>query len=141
MARSRSAHVHCGCGRVTQPGVKIHGSRKLRASLKRAGADLDDMKAVNAAIAAMVAAKAAARAPKRSGDLAASVRGNRAVSKATISAGRARVPYAGPIHWGHPARGIQAQPFVADTAADTEPQWTQLYYQGVQQILASVKGA
>ena len=124
-----------------QPGVKVSGTREMRRTLKQAGAELEDLKAVNAAIAAMVASRAAARAPRQSGNLAASVRGNRAVGKATVQAGKARVPYAGAIHWGWPARGITAQPFIADTAQDTEPQWTQMYVQGVEAVLATVRGA
>lgn len=122
-------------------GVKVEGGRQLRRTLKRAGADLDDMKAVNAAVAQMVAAAAAAAAPHRTGALASTVRGNRAQSRATVSAGRAKVPYAGPIHWGWPARGIAGQPFIADTAQATEPRWTAMYAQGVERIISKVEGA
>jgi hypothetical protein len=120
--------------------VQVEGARELRATLKRAGDDLADMKDANAAVAGYVAAAAAGSAPQRSGALAGSVRGNRAAASAVVKAGSAAVPYAGPIHWGWPRRGIPARPFLADTAARTEPTWTALYVQAVERIVARIKG-
>ena len=51
------------------------------------------------------------------------------------------LPYAGPIHWGWPARGICAQPFMTDAAADTEPSWTRTYRAEVDRILDRIEGA
>lgn len=116
------------------------GVRQLRATLARAGADLSDLKAANAAAASTVAAAATARAPRRSGALASTVRGNRAVGKAVVMAGRASVAYAGPIHWGWPARDITAQPFVSDAAVATEAVWTAAYATDVQRALDRVRG-
>jgi len=121
--------------------VRVEGARRLRATLRKAGADLDDMKDAHAAVAAMVAAAARAATPRRTGRLAATVRGNRALSRATILAGYASVPYAGPIHWGWPRRNITAQPWLADTAALLEPRWTAVYADGVDRAIANVKGA
>jgi hypothetical protein len=120
--------------------ANLLGARQLRATMRRAGADMDDLKAANAAAAAIVAAAAVSRAPRRSGALASSVRGNRAVGKAVVMAGRAAVPYAGPIHWGWPGRGIEANPFVAAAAQDTEPVWVTAYAQDVQAALDRVHG-
>lgn len=121
--------------------VRVDGARQLRRNLKRAGADLDDLKEVHAAVAEYVAVRAAAAAPRRTGRLAGTVRGNRARARATVSAGRASVPYAGPIHWGWPARGIREQPWIADAARALEPQWTGMYEQGVARVLSEIEGA
>lgn len=121
--------------------VRVIGSKQLRASLKRAGLELDDLKAVNAAVAQLVAAAAASRAPQRSGRLAGSIRGNRAVSRARVMAGGSRLPYAGPIHWGWPARSIEANPFIRAAAVATEPAWTDRYERGVAAVLGKVRGA
>lgn len=118
--------------------VKVDGLARLRRDLRKLGSDLSDLKAANAAVAALVAAAAAARAPRRSGRLAASVRGNRAVSRATVSAGRATLPYAGPIHYGWPARGIEPQPFVHDAAQATETAWLGIYSTAVDKAVESV---
>lgn len=107
--------------------VEVHGLRQLRRELRKLGDDLGDLKDANAAVSRIVAAEAARRAPKRSGRLAAGVRGSRAVSRAVVRAGGAAVPYAGPIHWGWPAHNIDAQPFAADAATATEHVWLPVY--------------
>lgn len=123
------------------PGVRVEGARQLRATMRKAGADLDDLKAAHAAVAAFVATRAAAAAPRLTGALGGNVRGNKAAARATVKAGGARVPYAGPIHWGWAARNIPAQPFIAATAQDTEPTWVALYEQGVATAIDQVRGA
>lgn len=109
------------------PALEVHGLRELRRNLRQLGDDAADLKDANAETAQVVAAAAVARAPKRTGRLAQSVKGNRAVGRATVKAGAARVPYAGPIHWGWPARHITGQPFVVEAAEDTEPTWLPAY--------------
>lgn len=121
--------------------MRIQGLPRLRRALRQLDADVTDLKNANAAAAATVAAAAAARAPRRSGALAASVRGNRAASRATVRAGTARVPYAGPIHWGWPARGITAQPFVIDAARATEPVWLAAYARDLERAVSRVSGS
>lgn len=131
--------------------VRVDGARQLRASLKRAGHDLGDLKAANAEVSRIVLADAKTRVPRRSGALAATLRGGSAATRATVSAGYARVPYAGPVHWGTPpggrwgrgrtARGVRAQPFLTDAAKKTEPVWLLAYRRSVTRILAKVKGA
>lgn len=120
--------------------VEVEGARELRRTMKAAGEDLGDLKDANAEVAAYVAAAARGAAPSVSGRLAGSVRGNRAAASAVVKAGGAAVPYAGPIHWGWPSRNIAAHPFVADTAAETEPHWTETYREAVQRILDRIKG-
>lgn len=120
--------------------VTVEGARNLRATLRRAGIDLSDMKDANAEVANYVASASKSAAPTVSGRLAASVRGNRAAASAVVRAGGAAVPYAGPIHWGWPARNIAANEFIAATAANTEPTWTQTYFAALQRIVATIKG-
>jgi hypothetical protein len=121
--------------------VEVVGRARLVRTLRQAGHDVEDLKDAHQAVAAVVAAAAAATAPRRTGKLAASVRGNRAVGRAVVRAGRASVPYAGPVHWGWPSRNIAAQPFVAEAAQVTEPVWLALYENGVVKALDRVKGA
>ena len=56
-------------------------------------------------------------------------------------AGRAAVPYAGPIHWGWKARNIRAQPWIAETATSTQPVWMRMYEQGIKREMDKVRGA
>lgn len=119
---------------------EVRGARQLRATIKKANGDLTDLKAAHAAVAALVSKVAAARAPKRTGRLAASVRGSGTNTTAFIRAGFKSVPYAGPIHWGWPARHIKAQPFLSEAATRTEGQWLPIYEGAVEQALGEVKG-
>lgn len=118
--------------------VRIEGLTRFRATLKRAGADMADMKAANQAAARTVAEAAAAGAPRRSGKLAGSLRPARQVARARVSS---TVPYAGAIHWGWPRHNISANPFLTRAAEQTQPQWIRQYEQDLQRIADSVQGA
>lgn len=131
-------------------GVQIEGARQLRATLKRAGGDLQDLRAANRRAATTVVPAAAALAPKRSGALAASVRAGATTRAGVVRAGKKRVPYAGPVHWGwpsrpDPARGIRGgpikpHPFLMQAAQDTEPQWVPIYEAEIISAIRKVKG-
>lgn len=102
-------------------GVRVEGLNKVVRDLKSFGAEIDDLKDAFSKIAALGAQKAANFAPKRSGRLAADVRGNRAQSKAVVTAGRASVPYAGPINYGWRARGIAPSGFMQKADEAMQP--------------------
>jgi hypothetical protein len=124
----------------TGPVVQVEGARELRATLKRAGDDLGDLKGVHDEIARLIAGVAATRAPKLTGRLAGSIRGSGAKTVATVRAGGASIPYAKVIHFGWPAHNISANPFLVNPAHDTEPVWTRYYLNAVNAILSKVKG-
>jgi hypothetical protein len=123
-----------------QPVVQVLGAKELRRSLKAAGDDLGDLKALNQAIGNMVVGVARGLAPTRTGRLAASLRANRVVGGVSVRAGSAAVPYAGPIHWGWPARNIKANTFILTAAQTSEAEWTALYEAEVNKILDKVEG-
>jgi hypothetical protein len=93
-------------------GVRVEGLNRLVRDLQALGLEVEDLKEAFGEIAAEAAHWASSFAPRRSGNLAASVRGNRAKNKAVVSAGRARVPYAGAVNYGWPARGIAPSSFM-----------------------------
>lgn len=93
-------------------GYKVTGLNAVVRDLKAMGVEVDDLKTAFSKIAARGAAEAAAAAPAASGRLRTTIRGNRAKSKAVVAAGRASVPYAGPINYGWPARNIAATGFM-----------------------------
>jgi len=119
-------------------GLQVEGGRQLRASLKRAGIKLDDLKAAHKAAAEVVQSHAVA--PNRTGRLAASTRSAGTQSAAIVRAGGAAVPYAGPIHWGWPDRGIEAQPWIYDAAQASRDQWEGVYMDAVQHIINEIEG-
>jgi hypothetical protein len=98
-----------------RPAIEVEGYREMKKLIRKIGdEDLREMlKQANYEAAKIVADEAQKEAPKVSGRLAASIRPNRAVGYGAVRAGSAaRVPYAGPINYGWPARGIKANDFM-----------------------------
>lgn len=120
--------------------VEIDGARRLRTTLKKAGYDISDFKKVNREAAATVAAFSKSTAPVRTGKLKNTIRAAGTARAGIVRAGFKRVPYAGPIHWGWPARNIKAQPWLVDTAKATEPVWVPQYEIHMQLVVAQIKG-
>jgi len=127
---------------VTAPGpiIQVRGSRQLRATLRRAGDDLESMKSVHAQVAGMVTGAAVSSTPARSGRLRGSVRPGVTKTSALVRAGGAAVPYARPIHWGWPRRNIRASLFLTDPAKRSEPAWVAVYTREVNRILDRIEG-
>jgi hypothetical protein len=121
--------------------LQVEGLDTLVRTMRRAGVDISELKDAHTRAASIVASEAAARAPRRSGRLAGSIRPAKQVKRARVMAGGASVPYAGPIHWGWPARNIPANPFMTEAAQGTEPEWTRAYLEDVQKALDNVRGA
>lgn len=125
---------------VDSVGVQVDGLRPLRKALRDLDGDLGDMKAAHAVALGIVVPAAAARARRRTGRLAASVRGNRSASRATVLAGGAAIPYAGVQEYGWPARNIEPHPFVTAAAHDTESAWLPAYEAEVNRAVDKVTG-
>jgi hypothetical protein len=120
--------------------VSVVGLARLRRDLRGIGADLADLKDANQRAAGIVQQAAASRAPRRSGKLAASGRASRTAGRATVMFGGARIPYAGPVHWGWPARGIEPDPFIPDAAQATESLWLPAYEADLNKLAGSLDG-
>lgn len=126
-------------------GLEIEGGRNLRRTLKQAGKNLDDLKAIHREVGDIVVGRATGWAPRVSGRLAGSIRAGATRRAAVIRAGNNRksasgVPYAAPIHWGWPRRGISANPFLSYSAQATESTWVGVYFDYVEDTLDDVKG-
>lgn len=120
--------------------VEIEGARRLRATLKKAGYDISELKAPNRRAAEIVAGFATTSAPIKTGALKATVRPAATARAGIVRAGFKRVPYAGPIHWGWPARNIKAQPWLTTTAKATEPVWVPAYELHMRLVVQQIKG-
>ncbi|WBQ02942.1 hypothetical protein [Kribbella sp. CA-293567] len=103
-------------------GVRVEGLNKVIRSLVALGVDVEDLKDGFAEIAAKGAEIAAGLAPRRKGALAGTIRGNRAKNKAVVTAGRAKVKYAGAINYGWPRRNIRADRFMQRADEQLQPQ-------------------
>ncbi|WP_280383364.1 hypothetical protein [Nocardia wallacei] len=119
--------------------VRVIGGRRLRATMRRAGVDMQELNRAHAAAARIVAD--AARAPVASGRLQSTIRPGATRTQAIVRAGYASVPYAGVIHWGWPRRNIRAQPFLSDAATSTESTWIKSYEDEIERIISQIEGA
>jgi hypothetical protein len=132
-----------------RPAVEVEGLRTLRRTLKTAGLDLQDLKDAHDEVAQLVVRRSDPYAPRSargsnrgpSGTLAATVRGSGVQSGAVVRLGRATVPQAGPIYWGHPARHIVGRQWVHETAAATQGEWTGTYLAALEDIIDKIEGA
>jgi hypothetical protein len=102
-------------------GVRVEGLNKVVRSLTALGVEVDDLKDGFAEIAAEGAKIAARLAPNKTGALSNTIRGNRAKNKAVVTAGRAKVKYAGAINYGWPKRNIKADRFMQRADAALQP--------------------
>lgn len=125
---------------ATRPVLQVEGARRLRQTLEQAGLDVQDLKDAHAAVARTVEQRARPATPQRTGALAGSLRSSGTKGAAVVRAGRARVPYAGPIHWGWPRRHITAQPWIYEAAQQTEPVWQDTYLTAIQAIVDTIEG-
>jgi hypothetical protein len=123
-------------------GIEERGAAQLARTLRKAGADLNDLKNVNRQAADIVAPAAKGLAPKRSGKLAGSVRAGATRKAGVVRAGNSgRIRYAGVINYGWPKHNIKPTLFINSAAKSTEPAWSALYSQAVDKIIADIKGA
>jgi hypothetical protein len=101
--------------------VKIAGLKELVRDLEKTGVQIADLKAAFGGIAEEARSLAAGFAPRRSGRLAASLRSSTAKNYATVTAGGASAPYAGPINYGWPKRNITGSGFMQKADASIRP--------------------
>lgn len=118
--------------------VRVDGAARLRQTMKAAGLKLRDLSAVNRRTAAKVVQAAGPGAPRRTGVLAASVKPS---GTQRVAAARSNLVYAPVVHFGWPARGQAAQPWVFQAAIATEPEWTGYYEQEIDKLLGTIHGA
>lgn len=120
--------------------IKVEGARQLRATLRKAGDDLSDLKDTHARAAEIAANRTKTDAPHQTGKLAATVRSAGTKTAGIVRVGTARVPYANPIHWGWGRRHIAANPFVSRAARETEPVWIEVYWAEINHSLDKIQG-
>lgn len=120
-----------------EPGIRILGLSRFRSTLKKAGADMGDMKEANIRAADIVVEAARALAPKRSGRLRDSLKPQKSVARARI---QSDLIYAPVIHYGWPRRNIAPNPFLTKAAANTRDRWLTGYAADLEEIVNKVKG-
>lgn len=124
-------------------GVKVEGAKRLRSTLKKAGLDMKDLTKLNKEAANIVVPVAKALAPvgdPKNGHIKTTIRAGATQKAGIIRAGSKRLPYGGPQHWGWPARNITAKPWISEAAKSSESQWVQNYFDGLMEVIDSIKG-
>lgn len=114
--------------------VHIEGLRETTRAMEKAGVEVDDLKDVMGRVAQVAVDVMQPHIPARSGRLRGTARGNRAKGKATVTVGRASVPYAMPIQWGWPERHIEPAGYVEKTDAVMDDRAPELLAEGWQDI-------
>lgn len=117
--------------------LEIKGLYRLRSTMKKAGVDMSDMKDANVKAATVVRNRGQATAPRRTGNLADTMKTPRTAARARVVS---KIRYAGPIHWGWPMRHIRPQPFLWNAARQTRDQWMADYSEDLVRITHGVKG-
>lgn len=134
-----------------KPGIQID-ARAFQKAMRKMNRELQrGMKAENLKAAQMVAAEARGRVPVRSGRLRKTIK-----ARATPKAGHVRagnnlrqrtksgkrsgsaVPYAGPIHFGWPAHGIEPNPFLYEALDSRRGEVILVYEERVQKLVNRV---
>lgn len=117
--------------------IEVSGLQASLRALSRAGTAATDMKDLMHSTGEIIAEEARSRVPEgETGKLKASIRAGRGKTKATIRAGSLRrVPYAGVIHYGYPARNIEASPYIVDALRAKQREALTHFEAGIRDLL------
>lgn len=123
-------------GAYDYKGVRVDGARELRRALRRAEIDVkDDIKDAHKSVADIVVSRARQLCPVAPASMTTAVPGllrdslrtGQTQTAAIARAGKKKVPYGAPIHWGWFKRNIRPSLFITKAAQDTEPKWVAEY--------------
>lgn len=130
--------------------IEVEGVSSLARAMRKAGDEgsREFLLAANKEAAATVETAARPLVPVRTGSLVASLRSTGTAKGGVVLIGKARVPYAGPIHfgwfaartWGRTVarRPIRPQPFLFDALDRRRGEVEEIYYQRLDELLARV---
>lgn len=119
--------------------IRIEGLDELLRTLRRADSDLlKSLAEDHKASAEIVAYEAQTRVPVLWGLLLETIRPGGTQRYGVVRAGKSAVPYAGPIHFGWPARNIAPNTFLYDAADARVDEVTDRFAQSLSRIAASI---
>lgn len=115
-------------------GIRIEGLRELNAKLRAAGDESTDLPDLMERLGQIVISNT--RVPRKSGELAGTLRAGRGRTKAVVRAGYAkRGAHAGVVHYGNPHTGSRAQPFLVDALRRSQTALVTELTNGIDQLL------
>jgi len=118
------------------PKIKVENLKPLQKEIRKMKDTglTKEVKAVNVKTATIVVDDS--KIPKRSGALAKSAKAVNSAAYAAIRAGSAaKVPYAGPIHFGWRARGIEPNKFFHEAMKRKWPEVMTTYEEGIREVV------
>ena len=116
--------------------LEIEGLRDVQKAMKNFSDDSrNDMKDTHRKAGQLVVDGAARLVPVRSGALLASLRSAPTQRQGKVRLGSAAVPYAGPIHFGWPARHIQPNPFIYEVLDGRRQEVYALYAERISELV------
>lgn len=116
--------------------VEIDGLRQVQKALKDVSQESrDDMKETHRQAGQIIVDAAQPLIPVQSGGLLASIKSAPIQRQGRVRLGSAAIPYAGPIHFGWPARNITPNPFIYDVLDGRRAEVSRLYEQRIDEII------
>ncbi|QRY40848.1 hypothetical protein JVX92_00705 [Microbacterium hominis] len=114
--------------------VYVKGLAEVIKKLRAAGSDLAELRELNHQVGNVVIGNA--QVPRKSGQVAGTLRAGKGATKAVVRAGYAsRGKYAGVLHYGDPHRGQRSHPFLTDALKRSQRQIISTYIDGIDRIL------
>lgn len=116
--------------------LEIEGLRQLQKALRNLTDDSrNDMKETHRRAGQIVVDAAATKVPTESGALSASMRSAPTQRQGRVRLGSAAVPYAGPVHFGWPARNIRPNPFIYEVLDGRRDEVLRLYDARISELI------
>ena len=117
-------------------GIDIDGLKELLSALRKIDPELKlEVKTINRDAARPVFQQALQLVPVRSGRLQRSIRILASQRAGRVAAGKKLVPYAGPIHFGWPARHIAPNLFLFKALDRRRLQVLQVWEKGIDRVI------
>lgn len=122
-------------GKDATTTLKLTGLKEVRKALKQYGDETKTaLKPANLAAAKVVIEAANYTIPVKTGTLKATMRPLATNKSGKVRVGNAKVEYAGPIHFGWPARLIKPQPFIYEALDKRISEVIAVYNKAIDQL-------
>jgi len=125
---------------MAKANIRVEGTKQLRKALRGLPVEYRKRLAKIHKAAALVGVPTAKKETPigPTGRLEKSVRALGSQREGRIAAGKAKVPYAGPIHFGWSARNIQPNQFLFEAAAAAEDEVLDVYSDQIDELIDDV---
>jgi hypothetical protein len=140
---------------TVESGIKVENLALTVKAMKELGADRSALVGPGFKAATLLVRKSRPLVPFKTGNLETTLRPRKVTNGGSVSAGGAKAPYAGPIHWGwlvvgssHKGklkpgtyRGIKPQPFFSEALGYNRQEILDLYENAMKDLINNLPGA